>query len=244
MSSIKTMQEYINEIKLELTGNVLELELSDKTLEQVVNKALKEIQRYIDTTRLITVPYAQCIDLTDFNCSSVIAIYRTKGIISSNEDSATKNASNIDPFQAQMWQVFSNNGSMYKMQDYIMNYLSYNTLMQMRNTLSTDLAFKEDKDANKLYISCGMDFPTSITIEYVPKVASVEDVKSDYWQDVLQRLSTDLVKVMLGHIRTRYVQSNALWTQDGESMLNEGTTDLKELREILRVNSNLFIVKD
>ena len=33
----------------------------------------------------------------------------------------------------------------------IMNYLSYNTLLQMRNTMSTDLDFKEDKRGRKLY---------------------------------------------------------------------------------------------
>jgi len=50
----------------------------------------------------------------------------------------------------------------------------------------------------------------------------------------------DLTKIILGRIRTRFTQSNALWTQDGEKLLEEGNTDLKELREILRANSNLI----
>ena len=44
------MQDYIDEIKLELTGGVLELELPDTTLAQVVNKALREVQRHITST--------------------------------------------------------------------------------------------------------------------------------------------------------------------------------------------------
>jgi hypothetical protein len=48
-----------------------------------------------------------------------------------------------------------------------------------------------------------------------------------------------LTKITLGRIRTRFGQSNALWTQDGERLLEEGNTDLKELREILRTNANL-----
>jgi hypothetical protein len=48
-----------------------------------------------------------------------------------------------------------------------------------------------------------------------------------------------LTKVALGRIRTRFSQSNALWAQDGEKLLEEGNTELKDLREILRTNANL-----
>lgn len=239
-----TLQEYIDEIKLELTGNLINIELTDETLGKFVDKALREIQRYIDTTKLITVPFARCIDLTDFNCSSVTAIYRTKGYMGTDEGSDDLTASSIDPFQAQMWQIFSNNGSMYKLEDYVMNYLSYNTLMQMRSASSTDLIFKEDKQANKLYINVGIDVPTSITIEYVPKFLKVEDVTSDYWIDILQRLSVAFTKVALGRIRSRYVQTGALWTQDGDKILEEGNTEVNAIRETLRTNSVLFYPVD
>jgi len=53
-------------------------------------------------------------------------------------------------------------------------------------------------------------------------------------------MSLDLTKIVLGRIRTRFSLSNALWGMDGEKMLEEGTTDLKELRETLRINSNLI----
>jgi hypothetical protein len=53
-----------------------------------------------------------------------------------------------------------------------------------------------------------------------------------------------MTKVVLGRIRTRFTQSNALWTQDGERILDEGNTELKELREILRINSNLIMLTD
>jgi hypothetical protein len=48
-----------------------------------------------------------------------------------------------------------------------------------------------------------------------------------------------LTKITLGRIRTRFSQSNALWAQDGEKLLEEGNTALTELREILRTNANL-----
>ena len=112
--------------------------------------------------------------------------------------------------------------------------------MQTKNTMSTDMAFREDKHNHKLYINSSMTSSGLITIEFIPKLNSVEDIQSDYWQDVLVKLSTALVKTVLGRIRTRFSQSNALWTQDGEKLLEEGNTELKELRELLRSNSNLI----
>jgi hypothetical protein len=40
------MIDVIDEIKLELTGGILDLELEDVTIEMIIRKALREIQRY------------------------------------------------------------------------------------------------------------------------------------------------------------------------------------------------------
>jgi hypothetical protein len=40
------LNQILDEIKLELTGLVLEMEIDDTTLKQVVNKALRELERY------------------------------------------------------------------------------------------------------------------------------------------------------------------------------------------------------
>lgn len=231
-----TIEEYIKEIKLELTGGVLHLEVKDETLGDIVRKAFREVQRYIDMTKLITVPFAPCIDLKNFNSSAVVNVFRTEGYTG---DTTAGGVMYADPMQAQMWMAFTNGGTMYNLQDYVMNYLSYNTLLQMRNTTSTDLAFREDKSENKLYINTGFDAPVNITIEYIPFSKNVEDVNDPYWIDIIQRLSIAMTKIILGRIRTKYKQSNALWEMDGETLLTEGNEELKELRETLRINDQL-----
>ena len=234
-----TKNDVVEEIKLELTGQVLEMELDDSTLDLTINKALRELQRYWDETTLVTIPYASCINYAGTpleESSSIVRIYRTVGV-GNSEDAG--NSVTMDPMYAQQWMVFSNAGTMYNLQDYVMNYAAWNTLSQVRNTISTDLAFREDKHACKLYINNNISSPGNITVEYIPKLRSVEDIKSDYWKDVLVRMSLDLVKIQIGRIRTKFTQSNALWTLDGDKLLEEGNTDLKELREILRANSNM-----
>ena len=138
-----------------------------------------------------------------------------------------------------MWMAFSNGGTMYNLNNYLLNYLSYNTLLQMRNTTSTDMAFRQDKHANKLYINTSSR-PTQVTIEYVPIFEDVKDLTSTYWIDMLKELSLGMSMVAVGRIRTRFVQSNALWKDDGEAILAEGNKKIDEVRERLRTNAVLF----
>ena len=241
------LQSAIDEIKLELTGRVLELELDDSTIIANIQKALRELNRYWDETTMITVPYASCIDLSgDFfeeNVSSIVQIYRTEGIGDANSGQNTVNSMS-DPAFAQQWMLFSNGGTMYNLNDYILNYSAWITLSKIKNTISTDMSFKEDRHNNKLYINSYMASPGAITIEYIPKLKRIEDIKSDYWIDILLRLSVALCKIEVGRVRTRFTQNNGIWGQDGDKILEEGMTELKELRETLRVNSNLCLPMD
>lgn len=85
------IQDVIDEIKLELTGNLLETEIEDETIAQLIKKALREMGRYWDETTLITVPFASCIDLTDFNVVSIVKVYRTEGTGVSDSDVSVMN---------------------------------------------------------------------------------------------------------------------------------------------------------
>lgn len=243
------LADYVSEIKLELTGGVLELEITDETIASIVNKAFREIQRYIDIPKLVTVPFASCIDLgpwTDkdgkkhdgFKCSSIVKVYRTEGY-TGNSTTDGKSLMN-DPMYMQQWMIYSNGGSMYNLDNYVMNFLSYNTLLQMRNTISTDLSWKEDKEGKKLYINCAYDAPKMITIEYIPVYQSVEEIEDDYWTDQISRLSLALTKITLGRIRSYSTQTNAIWALDGDTLLQEGNAEAQDIRQRLVDNMNFM----
>lgn len=238
------LEDVLDEIKLELTGHILDMEITDETLVSVVKKGLRELERFWDETTLITVPFASCIDLEgEFfkeKVSSIVKIYRTEGV---GDADGGLNIAN-DPIQMAQFAIFSNGGTMYNLNDYVLNYASWMTMYKIKNTMSTDIAYQEDRHNKKLYINKAMSAPRFITIEYIPKLTSVEDIQSDYWVDILIKYCVALTKVVLGRIRTRFSQSNALWTQDGDKILEEGNTELKELREILRLNSNMTYLID
>lgn len=236
------MSDYMDDIKLELTGGRLELEITDEVIEKLILKAFREIKRYIDETRLIEVPFSGCIDLSGFPHNHIVNVYRSE---TTGDTGLNEGISAIDPMYAQMMVAFgSAGGTIYNLQNYVLNYASYVSLEQMRNTVSTDLNWRESKQDEKLYINVSSGKPKKITIEYVPEFDDVDEVKTSHWQDLLYRLSLALVKKTLGRIRTRFTLSSSPWQQDGETMLEEGTKEEENIRELMRKNTSLFLPVD
>lgn len=234
------MQSYVDEIKLDVTGGILELEIEDSTIQQIVNSAMRELQRYICSTKIVTLPYTKCIDMTEYKVNAVARVYKAQANTASNgSETATS-----DPMAISMWQIYGGTGSIYNMQDALYNYAAYSTMQQISNTLSTDLSWYYEDAEKKLYINTTLDSGTAVTIEYVPRYDNVEDITSDYWIDILMRLSKALTKVTLARIRGRFSQSNALWTQDADTMLQEGQTELSEVRAHLQKNTQLLYAID
>jgi len=53
-------------------------------------------------------------------------------------------------------------------------------MLQLRNSVSTDLLFRYDRHTNYLYINVAFDKPEYITIEYVPRYDDPSQIVSDY----------------------------------------------------------------
>lgn len=234
------MAGYIEEIKLSVTGGILELEIDDSVIAKLVNSAMRELQRYICSTKIITLPYSKCIDLSPYKVNAVARVYRA----TAEGTSAGISGETIDPVQIGLFQLTSNTGNMFNFNDYVYRYASWSSLQQIGNTLSTDLAYYYQDAEKKLYINSTMDTNSQVTIEFVPRYDNVDEITSDFWIDVLMRMSKALTKVTLGRIRGRYTQSNALWTSDSETMLQEGQNELTELRTYLAKNTQLLFPID
>ena len=230
---------YREEIKLQLTGGVLELEIDDSTLDKIINSAFRELQRYIDSTYLETLPYAPCINLGERKINSVVRVFRAQGILSTQSADVSNSTPVSDPMYFAQWQVMNGVGGVYNIQNYVYNYATALTSLQIRNTLSTDLIFRYDKHTNMLYVNVSGGVPKSITVEYVPRFDDVSEITSDFWIDMLMRLSVALTKVTLGRVRSKYSQSNALWQLDGDTLLSEGNAELSDLRERLVASTQL-----
>lgn len=236
-------QAYRDEILFRLGGGLLDIELDEKAIDMCINVAFREVQRYICSSTLMTIPYKSCIDLSTLpdgvKVDTVTNVFRAQSMGGVTSDGTA----GTDPMLVAQWQLNSGIG-MANITNYVYNYAAWNTLYQIRNEMSTDLSFYVDKIDNKLYINCSLGAPDLITIEFIPRFDDVSDIVSDYWIDILVRMAVANGKIALGRIRTKYTQTNALWVLDGEKILEEGTTELKELREHLVNNYNNIIPSD
>lgn len=236
------IQAYIDEIKLDVDGGILDLEIDDTVIIRILNATLREVQRYIESTKLITIPFSRCIDMSEYKVNSISNVYRATGTgVSGSNISSDGYAT--DPLTLSFYQL-SSGGNMANFNDFTSRVASWNLMGQISNTLSTDLDYYYEDATSKLYINSNLNLGDMVTIEYVPRYESVEDVTSDYWIDIIMRLAKAQVKITVGTIRTRYTQTNALWVQNGQDMLDTGRAELAELRAHLLENTQLLYPKD
>jgi hypothetical protein len=231
------MQAIKDEVILKLTGDIVSFELSDSSLTKIINSSLREIQRYIDTFALMTIPYTQCIDMKDYKVNSIIKVMRAEGF---SLDVDKEHGAVMDPMYASQWQLMSGTGNIGGISDYVARVSAWNTLLRIRNTTSTDLAHIYDKHGEKLYINVSSNLPDKVTIMYIPRFDDVSQITSDYWIDMLIRLAVATTKVTVGRVRSKFKQSNALWTMDGDELINEGNTELTAIREELKSSTQLM----
>jgi hypothetical protein len=239
-----TTQDIINEVRLELTGGVLKLEITDAQIEEQIKRALRKVERWYSETTFATIPFASCInlagsDLDGDKVRTIVKVYRAKPAGATSSE-----AGYADPLYAQQWMIFSNGGTMYNLQDYVSNYASYLLLRQIKNTLSTDMKFIYDKHKNLLYINNALSSPDAITIEYIPKLTSVEDIHDEDWIDNLVKYSIAYCKIAVGTIRSRFTLANSPISQNGESLKSEGYEELKTLDDKLQANDNYVLPID
>ena len=174
------LQEYRDQIKFLITGGILESELRDEDFDRIINIALQEVNRYYDSTQLIQVEATGCIDLEELEeknqikINSVSNIYRADAVASG----ATATSPSLDPMTMAQWNI--TNGATYGLANWTNRYTVYTLTQQIMNTTSSDLAFKEDKLGKKLYVDLSQGAGSGLTIEYVPLLTDVNQVKGNY----------------------------------------------------------------
>lgn len=249
------MSGFVDEVKFKLTGGVLDLEIDDSGIQKTIEFSMRELQRYIHNTKLVTVSFESCIDMAPFHVSDVRFVYpgdangSITGIYGNNQQygNNTDIAGNYSiyantPVDPLAWNAFylGSAGRVSNYTNYVNNYFAYTQTLKGINTGDvTRLTFNYNKADEKLYINQNAHCST-VTIEYVPRFDNVEEITNDAWIDILVRYSVANLKITLGRIRTRFTQSNALWAQDGAELLEEGNAELNELRTYLDASASML----
>jgi hypothetical protein len=218
------MADYVDDIAFQLGGGVLELEIQSQ-LPKCVNKALKEIMRYMTTPKLKTVPYSSTIDCNEYKVYSVISVRRPHPLHGTNYG-----VGDLDVFSMASGVLTSVDPTYYE---------NRMMLIQQRNTISTDMDFIWEPSTKLLRLSVNPPFPGSVTIEYIPDYENVEEVTEPFWQDFILQMATAYAKVITGRIRSKYTLKSSQYELDGQTLLAEGNEELNKIRDYLRENVDL-----
>lgn len=225
-----TVEEYVEDIKLNLGAPVVEVEIEDY-ISKLVQKAFREVSRYIVDTRYVTVPYSRCIDTSEINAKidSVISVIRTSN--------PTMTTDLQDAFSLSM---YSAGGISSAASTGLLNNITTRMQVhQLKSTMTTDMDFTYDNADNKLYVSCFYPYPSKVTIVYSVKLTDVEQVTNQYWINYINRLGLAFTKEALGRIRGKYDLSSSLYKLDGDTLLSEGIAERDAIRAELNENSDI-----
>ena len=70
----------------------------------------------------------------------------------------------------------------------------------------------------------------------------VSEIKSTRWQNYLVRMSLAYMKVALGRTRSKYTVEGSNVSLDGDILLQEGNTELDNIRSELESKKNKFTI--
>lgn len=234
-----TMQEVVSQVSFML-GFPANKNVEGLQVEEAVNIAFRELQRYMKTPVEKTVPYSPRIDLLKVGIETVRvqyvqAAYPRLGLNLTSIESGNVfqvgaavnvynpvgqgNIVNIDPIMREM------------------------ALAQVRNCLATDFQWHYDNQNQVVYCAHKDPVPPVVTIRYIPVLHDVSEIKSQTWIDYLLRLSEANMKKALGRTRSKYRVEGSNVTLDGETLLDEANTELETIRnELSQISSNLVVL--
>lgn len=233
-----TREEFVEDVKLSLGYPVVDIELDDSLIGKTVDRAFREVKRYITETRFVTIPYSTTgIDVSKYRINSIIQIFRTQNPAGNNylTDVFSFGASASSSVQS---------GST-GLSDLLLSDYTYRTQVnQLKSTIETDLDFTFDKHDQKLYINAYHPRPSKVTLAYIPEFKDVSEVMEQYWINYIQRMALALTKEALGRVRSKYELSSSLYKLDGNQLISEGISERDAIRQELDENSDIVFPID
>ena len=237
----KSYSQYINYIKLMLgaiAGNESSLEYMNDDLTRFVKVAFTEIEPYINIRNRITVPWTKdASGVIDFNSLKI----KAKSITEVRRGSDQGYLNNTFYTTAGTWYygymmpLFGGRFSA----DYdpmVMQSL----MLKGINEISGDKHYLFDYDRQLLFVNFNQQYPSSITIDYIPEFTSAEQIDDSYWQNIIQQYSLALVKISLSHFRGKYVNvTGQPFTLNYDRLAAEGKEERGKIWNEL-VESNLL----
>ncbi|WJZ23491.1 neck protein [Listeria phage LIS04] len=216
------IEEYSDKILRKLGHPTVTVELDKDQLRDAVEDAFAEVEPYITDTQFITVPMTNRIDLSSYKVDFIADVYK------SPIGMADITAVSIDM--------------------YFFGGTSIEDVMHRLNSERMALSLKDRMTYRwidpYLYVDMAPPYSTSITVEYIPLLDSVENITSRYWISIILRLALANAKETLGRIRGKVRVASSPFEVDGDTLLSEAGQEKAEIRTALDERADIFYPTD
>lgn len=237
----KTYSQYIQYIKLMLGAvgdNENSLEYMNDVLTEFVKTAFTEIEPYINVRHRKTIMWSKestgVIDLASLEI-------RAKSVTTVRRGSDQGYLNNTFTSTAGTWYYgytmpifggrFNANFDPWAMQS---------LMLKSVNEISGDKQFLFDYDRQLLFVNFNQQYPSSITIDYIPEFLDATELTDSYWQNILQQYALALVKISLSHYRGKYSNiEGSPFQLNYQKLETEGKAEREQIWNDL-VESNLL----
>lgn len=237
----KTYSQYIQYIKLMLGAvgdNENSLEYMNDVLTEFVKTAFTEIEPYINVRHRKTIMWSKestgVVDLAslEIKAKSVVIVRRgsDQGYLN-NTFTSTAGTWYYGYTMPIFGGRFNANFDPWAMQS---------LMLKSVNEISGDKQFLFDYDRQLLFVNFNQQYPSSITIDYIPEYISAEEIDDSYWQNILQQYALALVKISLSHYRGKYSNiEGSPFQLNYQKLETEGKAEREQIWNDL-VESNLL----
>lgn len=238
MKSSKSINSYAKDILMMLGSSILNIELDEKSVEEIVEYAFNEVKHYITDTETLTIPFqvkTHIEDFIDFKTHRKVNIGNVVYIMRASSPNMTFDYQDILYLMNRRNQMTTVSSQ---------DFARALTINQIKNTISTDLDFYWDDREMDLYINVNYPIPTHVTIVYTPRYDNIEDVESEFWREKIRRLALAYTKQVLGRIRGKFRLNGAQYDLDSDQLLSEASQEISEIRSFLDENSDILLPID
>lgn len=227
-----SLEQAIDEVRLKLGATKemkMKLEMNTSDITSVIESSLRELTTYMDTPMVSIVPFNDVIDITKYKIASLVHVMRSESPV------GVAQVVSLDPFYLSgSTGVVSGNSASINTHSILQTQIQYAVRSLYQNTVQDDLNFFVDYYTKKLYVSYSGMRPSYLTLFYKPVINSIEDLVSDYWVNYLIRLAVAHSKIIIGTIRKKYSVPNSPFSVDGDSFLEQGTSEYEAIRSELK----------
>ena len=217
-------------IKAKLGYPTVEIELTDEQLDICIDDALDEIAPWVVQRQYVTLPVQECIDLSEYNVSYVIAVHKANGASNSSDNQ-------LDVFSPYTYMEVR--GSY---QGITYSRIESQLFDNLQQATKDNISWKYIKP--KLYLDIGVPVATQITIEYSPNIDDLDSLTDPMYKKFVKRFALAFARAILSDIRGKFSVSGSPVELDGSTQDSKSERELEELRQELRDTVNTHFMVD